>query len=83
MTTPEWLKIRDGEVHHGKDGRSLSVHFAGALQYVLVPVPAKGRFACQISQTNNGRRLESGKTYEKFAQAMEGGLEDLRGHLGW
>jgi hypothetical protein len=83
LTPPSWLTQRGGELHCGNDGRSCSVHFAGQLQYVLVPIPAKGQHACRITETINGRRLESGKTYPTVEQAFQGGLEDLRAKLGW
>jgi hypothetical protein len=83
MTPPDWLKLHDGDIKPGKDGHSLSVFFAGALQYVLVPVPARGTFACRISETINGRRVESDKVYPTAEAAFAGGLDDLRAHLGW
>jgi hypothetical protein len=83
LTTPPWLAQRGGELRLGKDGRSASVYFAGQLQYVLLPVPAKGQHACRITETINGRRLESGKTYPTAEQALQGGLDDLREKLGW
>jgi hypothetical protein len=83
VTTPEWLKQHGGELRLGVDGRSASVYFAGQLQYVLVPVPARGRYACQITETINGRRLDGEKTYVSPEEAYAGGLEELRARLGW
>ncbi len=83
LTAPKWLTQHGGELHPGKDGRTCSVHFAGQLQYVLVPIPAKGQHACRITETINGKRIESGKTYATADQAYQGGLEDLRAKLGW
>jgi hypothetical protein len=82
-TTPDWLQQRGGELRFGKDGRSASVYFAGALQYVLVPVPAKGAYACRVSETINGKRIDTGKTYKTLEEAFQGGLADLRAYLGW
>jgi hypothetical protein len=83
MTTPDWIQQRGGEVRLGKDGHSASVYFAGQLQYVLVPVPAKGQHACRITETINGKRVDSGRTYPGAADALRGGLEELRAYLGW
>lgn len=83
MTTPPWLQQRGGELRPGKDGLSASVYFAGQLQYVLIPVPAKGQHACRITETINGRRLDGTKTYPSLDQAFAGGLEELREKLGW
>lgn len=83
VTTPDWLKQHDGELRLGRDGRSASIYFAGQLQYVLVPVPAKGHYSCRISETINGRRLDSDRVYRSVAEAYAGGLEELRQKLGW
>lgn len=83
MTTPHWLTQRSGELRLATDGHSASVYFAGQLQYVLLPIPAKGQHACRVTETINGRRLESQKTYATSEQALQGGLDDLREKLGW
>ena len=83
MTTPDWLKQRDGELRSSNDGRSGSVYFAGQLQYVLMPLPTKGKFACRISETINGRRLDGDAIYPTNEDALRGGLEELRAKLGW
>lgn len=83
VTTPPWLTQRGGELRLGNDGRSCSIYFAGQLQYVLIPVPAKGQHACRITETINGRRLDSAKTYPTLDQAFLGGLDELREKLGW
>jgi hypothetical protein len=83
MTTPDWAQQRGGEVRLSKDGQSASVYFAGSLQYVLVPIPAKGQHSVRITETINGRRVETGKTYPSAADALRGGLDELRAHLGW
>jgi len=51
--------------------------------YLLVPVPAGGNFACSVTQTVNGRRLDKGGTFPSMDEAVRGGLEDLRQALGW
>ncbi len=81
-TTPDWLLRHGGELRPSKDGRSYMVFFAGQMQYVLVPVPVKGKFGCRVTQTINGRRVDSGNSYDTFDDAVRGGLEDLRRALG-
>jgi hypothetical protein len=83
VTTPDWLSQHDGTVQLSKEGNSASVHFAGALQYVLVPVPAMGKYSCRVTQTINGKRLDGTNTYPTAEDAIRGGLEDLRQALGW
>jgi hypothetical protein len=83
LTAPDWLTRHGGELRQSKDSRSWSVYFAGALQYVLLPVPAKGAFTCRVTQTINGKRLDGGKTYPTPEEAARGGLEELRAALGW
>ena len=83
LTVPDWLALHGGELRLGKDALSASVYFAGQLQYVLVPVPAQGKHACRVTQTVNGKRLDSGAAYATSDAAFQGGLEDLRKSLGW
>lgn len=83
LATPDWLAQRGGELRLGKDGQSASVYFAGQLQYVLVPIPAKGKHACRITETVNGRRLDHDGVWETVPAAFEGGLNVLREKLGW
>jgi hypothetical protein len=83
VNTPDWLSQHEGEVRCSRDGQSCTVYLGGQPQYVLIPVPAKGQYACRVSMTNNGRRLDSPTTYPTAADAVRGGLEDLRKALGW
>jgi hypothetical protein len=83
VTTPGWLTQHDGSLHMGKEGNSASVYFAGQLQYVLLPVPAKGKYSCRVAQTINGKRLDGTNTYATAEDAIRGGLEELRQALGW
>jgi hypothetical protein len=50
---------------------------------VLSIVPAVGKYSCKVKQTINGRHLDSGKVHATVAEALQGGLEDLRQVLGW
>jgi len=83
IPVPEWLTQRGGTLVHNAVAYSVSVFFAGQLQYVLIAVPAKGKHACRISETINGRRVESATTYDSAEAALAGGLNDLRAVLGW
>lgn len=83
LTAPEWLTNRGGALRLASDGLSWVVFFADAPQYLLRPIPAAGKHACEIEQLINGRRLESGNSYPIPEDAVRGGLEDLRKTLGW
>jgi hypothetical protein len=83
VPTPDWLSQHGGELRLAKDCLSASVYFSGELQYVLVPVPAKGKHACRITETVNGRRLDGDGVWDTRQAAFQGGLEELRAKLGW
>jgi hypothetical protein len=59
------------------------IFFDGQPQYFVLPRPAGGKFGREVTQTINGKRLESGATYATAEEAVKGGLEDLRKALGW
>ncbi len=82
-SSPEWLTQHGGELRPSKDGKSFTVFFGGEPQYLLLPVPAAGKYACRVSQTINGRRLDGPGTYATADEAVRGGLDDLRKALGW
>jgi hypothetical protein len=83
ITTPDWLAARDGALARGYDGRTWLVMLGGSPQYKLTPAPAAGRFGCHVAQTVNGRRLDKAETYPTTEDAVRGGLDVLRGALGW
>jgi hypothetical protein len=83
VAAPEWLTKHAGELRPSKDGRSRMVFFAGQMQYVLALDPVMGKYGCRVIQTINGRRLDSGGSYETPEDAFRAGLEDLRRVLGW
>jgi hypothetical protein len=83
VTTPDWLTQRSVHLQESKNGRSWLVHLGKEPQYLLMAVPVKGQFGCRITQTINGRRLDSGKTFPTVEAALQGGLEELRQALGW
>jgi hypothetical protein len=83
VTIPEWLTRHGCTLGQGSDGRTWFVLLDGEPQYRLVPVPASGKFSCQVTQTINGRRLDRGGVHSSEEAALAGGLEDLRRALGW
>ena len=83
VTTPEWLTRHGGSLRPDYDGHSWLVMFEGGPQYLLTPIPASGKYYCQVLQTINGKHLESSGTYPSADEALAGGLEDLRKSLGW
>jgi hypothetical protein len=83
VSTPDWLKQRGGELRESKNGQSWLLYFDGQLQYLVMPVPADGKFACRLTETINGRRLDGATTYPSLEDAARGGLEELRQKLGW
>jgi hypothetical protein len=82
-TNPDWLTQHDGDLRASKDGKSYTIYLRGEPQYLLLPVPAAGKFAARVSQTINGKRLDGAGTYATFDEAVKGGLDDLRKALGW
>jgi hypothetical protein len=83
-TVPDWLKTRDGSLKPGVRPETTFVVLAGKPLYKLEVRPAAGRFACAVSLTNNGHRLDDAKaTYPTPVEALAGGLEQLRNALGW
>jgi hypothetical protein len=83
ITTPNWLQVRGSRLVPGYDGRTWLVLINDTPQYKLTPVPAAGRFGCQIVQTINGKRLDKATTYPTADEAVNGGSEELRQVLGW
>ncbi len=83
VTAPEWLAQHGGRLLASRDGGSWLVFFGEEPEYVLMPTPACGRYACRISQTINGRRLDGSDVYATPEDAFRGGLETLRQALGW
>jgi hypothetical protein len=83
MTTPEWLAQRDGQLRPGVNADTYLVRLSGAPQYRLAVVPAGGQFTCAVTQTNNGKRLDSGSTHPTAEAALQCGLDELGKTLGW
>lgn len=83
VATPDWLAKRGGVLQPSTKEGTWLVLLENSPQYRLVPVPAAGRYACDVTQTVNGRRLEGSGTYPSIEEAIRGGLEDLRKALGW
>jgi hypothetical protein len=82
-TTPEWLVNRGGELRRGVNRETWLVLLDGSPNYLLFVTPAKGKFTCVVTQTNNGKRLDKALEYPGIEAALAGGLEELRQVLGW
>jgi hypothetical protein len=83
VTVPDWLTTRHGNLTRGLNDDTWFVTLNGHPFYRLIARPAKGVFSCAIMQTNNGHRLDEGKTYPNRDSALTGGLDELRNKLGW
>ena len=83
LPTPDWLAQRGGELRPGTAGHSWFVAFDGTPQYKLVATPVAGKYGCHITQTINGRHVESAAVAATAEEAARAGLEDLRKALGW
>ncbi|MFO0935089.1 MAG: hypothetical protein U0798_01055 [Gemmataceae bacterium] len=81
--TPEWLKIRDGQITGGLRSDTVYISVAGRPQYRLDARPAKNQFVCSVTQTVNGKRLDDKDGYPTAEAALIGGLDQLRTKLGW
>lgn len=82
-TVPDWLKTRDGSLKAGINGQILFVLLAGQPLYRLSARPAGGQYVCELTQTNNGKRLDDATKYPSADAALAGGLDQLRNRLGW
>jgi hypothetical protein len=84
IPVPVWLEKRDGALKPGVQPHMLFVMVGGVPQYKVEARPAAGAFSAAVQQSNNGHRLDDTKlTYPTADAALAGGLEQLRGKLGW
>ncbi len=83
VVAPDWLTSRGAELKSSRDGRSWTVYFGGQAQYLLEPLPSKGKYSCRVVQIVNGRRLDQGGVHDSRESALQGGLDDLKATLGW
>ena len=84
MALPDWLQTRGGTLKPGVRPETTFVMLEGNPLYKLEVRPATGTFACAVSNTVNGKRLDDPKTtYPTADAALAGGLEQLRNALGW
>jgi hypothetical protein len=83
MTVPDWLTLHDGGLAPGLNQRTWVVTLTGEPEWRLEALPARGTFSCAVVQLNNGKRLDERKEYPSLDTALAGGLEELRGRLGW
>jgi hypothetical protein len=84
MTVPDWLQTRGGSLKPGVRPETTLVMLEGNPLYKLDVRPAAGKYACAVSNTVNGKRLDDPKlTYPDAPAALAGGLDQLRNALGW
>jgi hypothetical protein len=85
VTAPDWLTQRGVSLQESKDGHSWLVYLGKEPHYLLMAVPAGGKYGCRITQTVNGKRLDGlgAPTYATIQDALQGGLETLAKQLGW
>jgi hypothetical protein len=83
IASPEWLKSRGGELRGLPDGLAYAVMMDSKPLYVLKPVPADGKYACDLVQSNSGHRIPSDSIHASAEDAIRSGLEELRKSLGW
>lgn len=84
LTTPDWLKLRDGSLKPGVRAETVLVLVGNQPLYKLEVRPAAGQFTCAVASAVNGRRLDDpAATYPTAAAALAGGLDQLRNALGW
>jgi hypothetical protein len=84
VATPDWVQKRGGELKKSRDGNSVTFYLNGSPVYLLQPIPARGKWACRILQTNNGQRIDKPDlTYASEEEALAGGLKQLQDALGW
>lgn len=83
LDAPIWLTSRRGGVSLGLNDSTWLVTVEGLQQYRLYAAPAKGQFTCSVTHSYNGKKIDGGKIYPTAEAALNGGLEELREHLGW
>lgn len=82
-SVPDWLSLRDGTLRGGLSSDTLFVVLAGQPLYRLDARPARNQFACAVTQTVSGQRLDDAAGYPTADAALTGGLDQLRQKLGW
>jgi hypothetical protein len=84
VSVPDWLARHDGSLTPGIHPETTFVMIGGQPLYKLEVRPAEGKFACAVSNTVNGKRLDDATaTYPSPEAALAGGLDQLCGALGW
>jgi hypothetical protein len=81
---PKWLAKHDGGLAPGLREFTLLVTVGNQPHYRLDVRPAKGQFACNVAQTENGKLIDdAAAVYPTLDAAFAGGLERLKQRLGW
>jgi hypothetical protein len=83
-TAPDWLTKRDGNLTPGIREHVVFVTVSAKPHYRMETRPAKGKYACVVTQTINGKLIDDATAeYPTADAAFAGGLERLRSKLGW
>jgi hypothetical protein len=81
---PDWLAKRDGVITPGIREQIVFIALSGRPQYKLEARPARGKIACIVTQTINGKLIDDATAeYTTQDAAFTGGLERLKSKLGW
>ena len=81
---PDWLTKRDGSLAPGLRPHILLVMVSQQPHFRLEARPAKGQYECVVAKTASGKVIDDGgAVYPTADAAFAGGLERLRGSLGW
>jgi hypothetical protein len=82
--TPEWLQRRGGLLRRNLQSNIVEVWLEGQPLYRLEVRPARNQYTCVIVDMTSARPISNGSSiYATTEQALAGGLEQLRGYLGW
>ena len=81
VVAPDWLTRHDGEVRPNPDGHAYLVYFRREPQYLVTPIPAKGKFGCQVETAKSGREaLAMARVGTYDAILVDIRLPDLSGY---
>lgn len=83
MTAPLWLSIRNAEIKPSANGQSWLLYQGGQFLWVIGMLPADGKFSNKIMDSINGKQIQKGNVFETEQESLEGGLLELKDHLGW
>jgi hypothetical protein len=83
MTAHPWLKVRNAEIKPSANGQSWLLYQGDRFIWVIGVLPADGKFTNKIMESINGNQIQKGSIFDSEKDALEGGLMELKAHLGW